>query len=69
MKPKADSDSNSAIESYATLKKKLGLMVGIDWHPLVPRKNAFFVVSRVFTLRLTNQIYQTVPLGKSSRLR
>ena len=42
---KADPDSDSPIESYATLKKNpglTGLMVGIDWHRLASRKNAFF---------------------------
>ena len=41
-KLKADSDSDTPIESYATLKKKSGLIAGIDWHRLAPRKNAFY---------------------------
>ena len=70
-KLKADYDFDSPIESYATLKKNPGLtvlMVGIDWHRLAPRKNACFVISGVHMLRLTNQLYQNVPLGKSYHL-
>ena len=67
-KLKADFDSDTPIGSYATLKKKSGLLVGIDWHRLAPLKIDFFVVSGEHVLRITNQIYKTVPLGKRSRL-
>ena len=64
----ADYDFDPPIESYAILKKSQAELVGIDWHRLATRKTAFFVVSGDQMLRLTNQIYQTVPLRKSSRL-
>ena len=42
-KLKADFDSDTPIESYATLKKRQAyLMVGIDWHRLAPRKKCLF---------------------------